>query len=117
MPVACHLMKNYTLTIRDIVSDKKAYRAINRTPSVTPVDGGCQHLIAERLKQKGFKIEYLDFEDVSNLWAVIGDAGPLFTFVGHTDVVPAGPIESGKAIPLFLHPEMLPRARSSRYEN
>ena len=71
---------------------KKLTEQLIEIPSVTPVDGGCQHLIAERLKQKGFKIEYLDFEDVSNLWAVIGDAGPLFTFVGHTDVVPAGPL-------------------------
>ena len=68
---------------------RKLTEQLIEIPSVTPVDGGCQHLIAERLKQQGFKIEYLDFEDVSNLWAVIGDTGPLFTFVGHTDVVPA----------------------------
>ena len=68
-------------------------------PSVTPMDGGCQQLIAERLKQKGFEIEHLDFEDVSNLWAVLGDSGPLFTFIGHTDVVPAGTIESWESDP------------------
>ena len=40
-----------------------------------------------------------------------------FHFVGHTDVVPAGPIESWEVIPLFLHPEMASFwARSSRYE-
>ena len=46
---------------------RKLTEQLIEIPSVTPVDGGCQHLIAERLKQKGFKIEYLDFEDVSNL--------------------------------------------------
>ena len=58
--------------------------------SITPVDGGCQKVLAERLSRLGFSIEYLDFEDVSNLWAVAGDSGPLFAFVGHTDVVPPG---------------------------
>ena len=27
---------------------------------------------------------------VDNLWAVLGDEGPLFCFAGHTDVVPVG---------------------------
>ena len=60
-------------------------------PSVTPLDGGCQELIAERLKAIGFDIETLQFEDVTNLWATLGNSGPLFVFAGHTDVVPTGP--------------------------
>jgi succinyl-diaminopimelate desuccinylase len=67
--------------------------------SVTPDDGGCQDLIAERLKPLGFAIETLasgpdDFR-VVNLWAVRrgrrADA-PLLAFAGHTDVVPTGPL-------------------------
>ena len=60
-------------------------------PSVTPLDEGCQELIAKRLKAIGFNVETLQFEDVTNLWATLGSSGPLFVFAGHTDVVPTGP--------------------------
>jgi len=62
-------------------------------PSVTPLDEGCQTLMAERLKRLGFVIEPMVFEDTTNLWARRGSEGPLFCFAGHTDVVPAGPLE------------------------
>ena len=78
---------------------KKLTEQLIEIPSVTPADGGCQQVISERLKRQGFEIEHLDFEDVSNLWAMLGDTGPLFTFIGHTDVVPPGPIESWESDP------------------
>ncbi|MGY6037742.1 succinyl-diaminopimelate desuccinylase [Aeromonas sp. AE23HZ002T15] len=62
-------------------------------PSVTPLDEGCQTLMAERLARLGFVIEPMVFEDTTNLWARRGTEGPLFCFAGHTDVVPAGPLE------------------------
>ena len=61
--------------------------------SITPSDEGCQELIAERLEAINFKIEHMPFGDVKNLWATYGESGPLFVFLGHTDVVPTGPIE------------------------
>ncbi len=61
--------------------------------SITPSDEGCQELIANRLEAINFKIEHMPFGDVKNLWASYGESGPLFVFLGHTDVVPAGPIE------------------------
>ena len=64
-----------------------------RRPSVTPLDEGCQTLMAERLAKLGFVIEPMVFEDTTNLWARRGSEGPLFCFAGHTDVVPAGPLE------------------------
>ncbi|WP_323914027.1 succinyl-diaminopimelate desuccinylase [Aeromonas veronii] len=64
-----------------------------RRPSVTPLDEGCQTLMAERLARIGFVIEPMVFEDTTNLWARRGHEGPLFCFAGHTDVVPAGPLD------------------------
>ncbi|MDJ0877347.1 MAG: succinyl-diaminopimelate desuccinylase [Halieaceae bacterium] len=62
-----------------------------RLPSVTPEDAGCQQLMAERLEAMGFRCAHLRFGEVDNLWAEIGEGGPLFAFAGHTDVVPPGP--------------------------
>lgn len=64
-----------------------------KLPSVTPDDHGCQQIIAEHLDKLGFVTESLPYEEVSNLWAVKGESGPLFVFAGHTDVVPAGSVE------------------------
>lgn len=58
-----------------------------------PLDEGCQTLMAERLARIGFVIEPMVFEDTTNLWARRGSEGPLFCFAGHTDVVPAGPLD------------------------
>ena len=63
-------------------------------PSVTPEDANCQTMMAERLAKIGFKIEHMRFGETDNLWARRGDSGPLFTFAGHTDVVPTGPEEN-----------------------
>ena len=71
--------------------------------SVTPHDGGCQALLAQRLAPLGFACETItsgpaEFS-VTNLWAkrsataTAGQAGPkTLVFAGHTDVVPTGPL-------------------------
>ncbi|MGI2855521.1 succinyl-diaminopimelate desuccinylase [Shewanella algae] len=58
--------------------------------SVTPLDEGCQALMAERLAKLGFANESMVFEDTTNLWSRRGTQGPVFCFAGHTDVVPPG---------------------------
>ncbi|MCY4210820.1 MAG: succinyl-diaminopimelate desuccinylase [Gammaproteobacteria bacterium] len=58
--------------------------------SVTPDDAGCQQLLGERLRKTGFNVTHLPCADVSNLWATHGRGAPVFTFLGHTDVVPPG---------------------------
>ena len=62
--------------------------------SVTPEDGGCLDLIAQRLAPLGFVCERIDTGGVSNLWARRGQAQPVLCFAGHTDVVPTGPLEA-----------------------
>ena len=68
--------------------------------SVTPADGGCQDLIAQRLAAIGFECHALPFgpadATVSNLWALRRGRqpeAPVLAFAGHTDVVPTGPLE------------------------
>jgi succinyl-diaminopimelate desuccinylase len=60
--------------------------------SVTPDDAGCQDVVAARLAAAGFAIEHLPYGDVRNLWATHGRGGPVLAFLGHTDVVPSGPV-------------------------
>lgn len=69
--------------------------------SVTPNDAGCCDLIARRIEPLGFKVEFLKFGDVTNLWAVRegGKAGPTLVLAGHTDVVPPGPLQKWSHAP------------------
>lgn len=88
--------------------------------SVTPADGGCQDLIAQRLAPLGFVCETItsgptDFL-VTNLWVkraaapvdtsqaapnLIAKSTPVKTvvFAGHTDVVPTGPLAEWNSAP------------------
>ncbi|WGE87097.1 succinyl-diaminopimelate desuccinylase [Actinobacillus equuli subsp. haemolyticus] len=61
-----------------------------RRPSISPADQGCQQVIADRLQQLGFTLEWLPFGDTLNLWAKHGSGHPVIAFAGHTDVVPVG---------------------------
>jgi succinyl-diaminopimelate desuccinylase len=67
--------------------------------SVTPNDGGCQDVVAQRLSKLGFKDERFDFADTQNCWLKRGDTQPLFVFLGHTDVVPTGALEAWASPP------------------
>ena len=69
--------------------------------SLTPDDAGCCTVIGARLEKLGFKLEWLDQEGVTNLWATFGDGGPLAVLAGHTDVVPTGPLERWSSDPFL----------------
>jgi succinyl-diaminopimelate desuccinylase len=75
-------------------------RELVARPSVTPEDAGCQGVIAERLAALGFRLEPMNFGEVTNLWARRGAAAPVLCLAGHTDVVPTGP-EQDWASPPF----------------
>ena len=92
--------------------------------SVTPNDGGCQDIVSARLKPLGFVVETIvsgpDSFRVTNLWAkrpvaLVNHAlsainsiaiaaqtntpAKTLVFVGHTDVVPAGPLDQWRSDP------------------
>ena len=78
-------------------------RALIERPSLTPDDAGCQALLAERLEPLGFKAEWLPFGKVKNVIFTHGQANgpdePSMWFLGHTDVVPPGPLSDWASPP------------------
>lgn len=70
----------------------KLIQQLIEKPSVTPEDAGCQDLIAQKLVPVGFQEQRLNFADTQNIWLRRGKTKPLFVFLGHTDVVPTGPL-------------------------
>ncbi len=72
-----------------------------RRHSVTPDDAGCQQVLATRLTAAGFHCESLRYGDVDNLWATHGEGAPVLVLLGHTDVVPPGPLEAWASDPFI----------------
>jgi succinyl-diaminopimelate desuccinylase len=73
-------------------------QALIRRPSVTPVDAGAIDVLREALEVLGFECHVMTFsepgtDDVTNLYARLGNEAPNFCFAGHTDVVPTGDSE------------------------
>ncbi|CAL4318975.1 succinyl-diaminopimelate desuccinylase [Buchnera aphidicola] len=67
-------------------------------PSISPLDLGCQNIIAKRLSSIGFTVEIMNFKDTCNLWATRGK-GKTLTLLGHTDVVHPGKICHWNSLP------------------
>ncbi|HCL87520.1 MAG TPA: succinyl-diaminopimelate desuccinylase [Comamonadaceae bacterium] len=82
-------------------------RELIARPSTTPEDAGCLDLLAERLAPLGFANERMDSGEVCNLWSKRAPAPAntaqaaikTIVFVGHTDVVPTGPLEQWSSPP------------------
>ena len=71
--------------------------------SLSPKDEGCFDLIEERLKILNFDCKRINYLNVENLYATFGSKGKLFCFLGHTDVVPTGPLENWSHPPFSGH--------------
>ena len=78
-------------------------RELIELPSITPDDAGCQRLLADRLAKLGFDSEWFPFGEVSNVIYTHGQRNgkeePSLWFLGHTDVVPTGPLEEWTSPP------------------
>ncbi len=69
--------------------------ALIRKPSITPEDGGCQDYLESVLKPLGFFRTHVDTGGVSNsIYARSGEKPGCLAYAGHTDVVPAGPLDA-----------------------
>jgi succinyl-diaminopimelate desuccinylase len=90
---------NYCVLLIDMSKTLTLAQQLIAKPSVTPNDAGCQDILANRLATQGFTVEHLNYGDVTNLWARLGNQSPVFVFAGHTDVVPPGPIEQWTSNP------------------
>jgi hypothetical protein len=75
-------------------------RALIARPSLTPEDGGCLELVADRLRAAGFVCERIDRGAVRNLWAVHGAEPPVVCLAGTRRRGAAWPrAKRGPAIP------------------
>lgn len=86
----------------------KLTSALVARASITPEDAGCQQFIADYLDKLGFRCRFLPFADVSNLYCELGTSGPLTIWLGHTDVVPPGPLDE------WVSPPFEPTIRDSQ---
>lgn len=83
---------------REARSIEYACQLMNRC-SITPNDAGCQDWLIEKLVSLGFSCQKFEVEGVSNLVARLGNGPRHIAFLGHTDVVPPGPLDKWETDP------------------
>ena len=74
-------------------------QSLIRIKSISPNDAGCFELIEPELACLGFKVEKIRELNSETLLAKFGTKGKIFCYLGHTDVVPSGPIEEWSSHP------------------
>jgi len=81
------------------ISELKLAKELIRRHSVTPKDAGTINILAKNLRSLGFKCHLLNFKNIKNLYAKLGESSPNFCYAGHTDVVPPGNINDWSVNP------------------
>ena len=74
-------------------------QSLIRIKSISPNDAGCFKVIEPELTTLGFKVEKIKELNSETLLAKFGNKGKIFCYLGHTDVVPSGPIEEWSSHP------------------
>lgn len=82
-----------------VIDPVELTRDLIRKPSVTPADEGAMDMLERVLTGLGFHCRRMKFENIENLYARRGTAGPNLCFAGHTDVVPTGSAEAWSSGP------------------
>jgi succinyl-diaminopimelate desuccinylase len=82
-----------------LISELKLAKELISKPSVTPEDAGAINVLAKNLRSLGFKCQLINFKNIKNLYAKLGNSSPNFCYAGHTDVVPPGNISDWSADP------------------
>ena len=82
-----------------LISELKLAKELIRKPSITPNDAGAINLLAKNLRSLGFKCQLINFKNIKNLYAKLGNSLPNFCYAGHTDVVPPGNIDEWSVNP------------------
>ena len=81
------------------ISELKLAKELIRKPSITPGDAGVIKLLSKNLRSLGFICKEINFKNVKNLYAKLGDTSPNFCYAGHTDVVPPGNVKDWSTNP------------------
>ena len=82
-----------------LINELRLAKELIRKPSITPKDAGAINLLAKNLRSLGFKCQIINFKNIKNLYAKLGNSSPNFCYAGHTDVVPPGNIREWKVNP------------------
>ena len=83
------------------INELKLAKELIRKPSITPNDAGAINVLVKNLRSLGFKCQLINFKNVKNLYAKLGNSSPNFCYAGHTDVVPAGNIKEWSVNPFI----------------
>ena len=81
------------------ISELKLAKELIRKPSITPKDAGAINVLTKNLRSLGFKCQLINFKNIKNLYAKLGESSPNFCYAGHTDVVPPGNISDWSVNP------------------
>ena len=81
------------------ISELKLAKELIRKPSITPKDAGAINVLSKNLRSLGFKCQLINFKNIKNLYAKLGNSSPNFCYAGHTDVVPPGNISDWSVNP------------------
>ena len=62
-----------------LINELKLAKELIRKPSVTPKDAGAINVLAKNLRSLGFKCQLINFKNIKNLYAKLGETSPIIS--------------------------------------